>query len=198
MTLGVQHARLLVHRSAARLGTTRTRYRGRVRFSELFDDLEAQVNRVEREEFDAEVASRVEAERAAVTWGAILVASVGDEVRLTLLDGEMIAGRVEDAAEQWVHVVRAPRAWIVPAGAVAIADVVRAGAPQPGTVERRLTVAHALRGIARSREVVRLRTVAGTLQGRVSAVGADHVRVGTADGERLVSLAALLAVEAGF
>ncbi len=58
-----------------------------MRWADLFDDLEAQVTRAEREAFEDEVRERADSERAAVSLGAVLAASEGARVRVTLTDG---------------------------------------------------------------------------------------------------------------
>ena len=65
---------------------------------------------------------------------------------------------------------------LVPLGAVtAIRGLTPHSAGEGGVVERRLTLGHALRALARDRVIVQIVTHGGELTGRVERVGADHL-----------------------
>ena len=161
-----------------------------MRWSELFDDLEAQLMHAEREAFEDEVRERATAERAAVTLGAVLAASEGAQVRVTLADGVRLEGTVRDAAAQWILIAQGAREWLIPAGAVAAIDGVPPGAGDPGLVASRLTLGHALRALEEDHGVVVVSTRAAGVRGRIEAVGADYVVVGGS----VVPFAAILTV----
>lgn len=177
------------------LWRNRGRYGGRMRWHDLFDDLEAQLMRADREAFDDEVRERAEAEKAAVTLGAILAASEGERLRLTLVDGSRVEGAVTDCAAQWVHLTDGPREWLVPAPAIAAVDGAARGAPEPGMVASRLTLGHALRALAEDGGEVLIVAQGLQVRGVISAVGADFVTVGAA---RAVGMAAILTVSPAY
>lgn len=161
-----------------------------MRWRDLFDDLEAQVTRAERDAFEEEVRERSTAERAAVTLGAVLASSDGVTVRVTLTDGTIVAGNVTEATAQWLLVTDGPREWLVPASGIASIAGLPGGAPEPGLVSGRLTLGHALRALeADGREVVVAARGVG-LRGLIGAVGADYVVVGGA----VVPFGAILSV----
>lgn len=171
------------------------RYRGRMRWHDLFDDLEAQLMRADREAFDDEVRERAEAEKAAVTFGAILAASEGERLRLTLVDGSRVEGSVTDCAAQWVHLTDGPREWLVPAAAIAAVDGAARGAPDPGMVVSRLTLGHALRALAEGGGEVLVVAQGLQVRGAISAVGADFVTVA---GARTLRMGAILTVSPAY
>ena len=111
-----------------------------MRWDHLFDDLEAQVTRAEREEFEEEVRARAQGESAAVTLGAVLAASDGATVRLTLRDGGAVSGTVMDCAAQWLHIADGPREFLVPVTAISALDGAPPAAPEPGVIASRLTL----------------------------------------------------------
>jgi hypothetical protein len=161
-----------------------------MRWGELFDDLEAQVMRAEREAFEDEVRARAAAERAAVSLGALLAASEGTRVRVGLIDGEVIDGEVRDCAAQWLHLADGPREWLVPATAIAVIDGAPTGAPEPGLVASRLTLGHALRALAEGGVDVVAQIPGTRLRGRIDGVGADYLVLSG----RTVAFAALITV----
>jgi len=161
-----------------------------MRWHDLFDDLEAQLMRAERDAFEDEVRERADAERAAVTLGALLAASDGASVRVTLRDGTRAEGTVVDCAAQWLHIADGPREWLVPATAIAALEGVAGGAPEPGLVASRLTLGHALRALADDGEEVLVSAGGAQLRGRIDAVGADYAAVAG----KVVPFAAILSV----
>jgi hypothetical protein len=161
-----------------------------MRWHDLFDDLEAQMMHSEREAFEDEVRERVYGERAAIALGALLAASVDARVRVWLADGSHLDGVVADAAGQWLHLADGPREWLVPAGAIASLEGVAAGAPDPGLVVSRLSLGHALRALAEDGAEVIVRTAGQQIRGRITAVGADYVALGT----RVVPFVAIVTV----
>jgi len=162
-----------------------------MRWSDLFDDLEAQVTRAERDEFEEDVRERARTERADISLGAVLAASEGARVRITLTDGSTVAGEVVDCAAQWLHVGEGAREWLVPVWAIAELDGVATGAGEPGFVAARLTLGHALRALAEDESEVLVHTVSGQLRGGIAAVGANYVAIAPG---RIVPFAAILTV----
>jgi len=141
--------------------------------------MEAQLAAAERADVRADVAELVRAERATVRLVDRLRGSVGRQVRVHVLGADAVEGELLDAAEQWLLVGQGmARRALVPARAVvAVAGVGSHAAPEPGLVERRLGLGHALRVLARDRAAVLVRSGDVELAGRLGAVGADHVEV---------------------
>ena len=162
-----------------------------MRWDHLFDDLEAQVTRAEREEFEEEVRARAQGESAAVTLGAVLAGSDGSAVRLSLRDGTAIAGTVRDCAAQWLHLADGPREFLVPVTAISAIDGAPTAAPEPGVVASRLTLGHALRALAEDGGAVLVNALGTQVRGAISAVGADYVVIG---GGKVIPFAAILTV----
>jgi hypothetical protein len=168
-----------------------------VRWEALFGDLQGQWDAAVRAEDESRIADLAEYEMGRVHLADRLRARRDGELTVRLLDGRELAGRVLDAAPQWLLLGRGERRVLVPAAAVAMAWPLGAVAPGPGVVESRLGVPHVLRAIAREGLTVCLRTLAGEVRGRIVRVGADHVDVAPdpARARMTVALAALLAVE---
>ena len=149
-----------------------------MRWERLFEDLEAQLDAAVEAELAGEVAERTRHERAHVTLADRLVAWVGEMVTLDLLGGAVVAGRLEQAAQQWVVVMHGPLPALVPMTAVVtVGGLGRAASAGDRTaVLRRLSFPAALRAVARDRSPVRIELVDGrVLTGTVDAVGSDHL-----------------------
>ena len=152
-------------------------YREPMRWHALFSDLELQLGAAQARDLLDEVPDLTRAERAGVTLGARLRAHAG-EVVLTLHGGEVLRGRPVDVGAAWVLLADGPREHLVPFGAIAhVTGLGDAAAPPQDAVGSRLRLGHALRAVARDRSVARVLTTAGTLVGRVDAVGTDHLDV---------------------
>jgi hypothetical protein len=162
-----------------------------MRWHRLFDDLEAQVTRAEREAFEDEVRARSQGESAAVTLGAVLAAADGAQVRVTLRDGTAVSGTVMDCAAQWLHVADGPREWLIPATAISLLDGAPPAAPEPGVIASRLTLGHALRALAEDGGSVLVNAAGTQARGAIAAVGADYVVLA---GGRVIPFAAILTV----
>ena len=152
---------------------------GPVRWQSLFDDLEAQLDREDRAERDAELAERVRAERAEVALADRLLAHTGSRLAIALPGGQ-VQGVVLDVAPQWVLLVEEGAAArtpvLVPTRAVvAVRGLARAVATAPGPALRRLGVGHVLRGLARDRAPVSVHAGGEVLTGTIDRVGADHL-----------------------
>lgn len=147
-----------------------------MRWDDLFSDLEALVEEEDRAALDAEVADLARAERAALTLADRLRGHVGAAVRLTLVDGEPVEGRVDEVGATWVSLAGSGDL-LVPLGAVtAVAGLGAAASPQEPGLVRRLPFSVVLRGLSRDRRPVSVRLVGGTrLDGTIDRVGADHL-----------------------
>lgn len=181
-----------------------SRYGAAVRWQRLFEDLEAQLDLEAAAELRAEVADRTRAEQADV-WLADRLRAAG-EVAVHLSDGAVVAGRVEDAAPEWVVLAEARGQALVPLAAVSsVSGLPRRVAPPAGAVLRRTSLRTALRALARDRAPVRVAVAGAELAGTVDRVAGDHVdlalhppgeprRAGAVLEVRAVALAALLVV----
>jgi hypothetical protein len=149
-----------------------------MRWEALFADLEGRLVAEERRELDDEVAERTRRERALVTLSGRLAASVGAEVRLCLVDGVVVHGRLLDLGVEWLLVrgQLSGREVVVPLGAVRTLDELGRRA-EDGRSARRFALGYALRALSRDRATVAVRVAGGgpALVGTIDAVGADHL-----------------------
>jgi hypothetical protein len=153
-----------------------------MRWDSLFGDLEAQAESIELAERMGEVEERARIESAQLRLFDRLWPALGSPVRLHLVSGTQVSGRLTRMGAHWLLVDEAGgRQALVPLGAVgAVAGLGRLAAPPNtlGAVESRLGLTHALRGIARDRSAVRLELLDGrTMDGTIDRVGADFVEL---------------------
>lgn len=155
---------------------TRSRYRRRVRWERLFDDLEGELAGARAAERSAEVA-----ERSRVELGQVLLldrfAACGGPVQLDVLGAGPLLGRVGGVGDGWL-LVQGTATALVPVGAVVSAQGLgrQSRAATMFDVSRRLSLASALRRVARDRSPVRLTLRDGRrLTGTVDAVAGDHL-----------------------
>lgn len=189
---------------AQRPGVAAGPYGDRVRWESLFADMESQLVAARAQELRDEVAELTRAERAQVALADRLRAVRGAHLRLVLRDGQAVDGAAVEVAPQWV--LLAPDAFrraLVPTSAVGgVVGLPPSAAPPAGTVERGLSLGHALRALARDRTVVRVDAHGVAVTGRVERVGADHLDVvprdaGAAAGTWTLAFGALLVVRSG-
>ncbi|MDM7831718.1 hypothetical protein [Cellulomonas edaphi] len=155
-----------------------------MRWESLFEDMEAQLAAADRAGLRADVAELVRGERATVHLSDRLRGSVGRALRVRVAGDEPLEGELVDATDEWLLLSQGgDRRVLVPLRAVAaVAGVGPHVAPEPGRVERRLGLGHALRVLARDRAAVVLRAGEGDVGGRLGSVGRDYVDVVTGDG----------------
>lgn len=149
-----------------------------MRWEGLFADLEAQLEREDAAQMDAEVADRTRREQATTHLADRVRAHVGRTLVVHLDAGSSTTGEVVDTGPDWVLLRGPGRSQVlVPLGAViGVSGLSRSVAPPAGAVLTRLRLGHALRAIARDRAPVRLQLVGGeVLTGTVDRVGADHL-----------------------
>lgn len=148
-----------------------------MRWHALFADLELQLDAAQVRERLGEVPELTRAERAGIALLGRLRAHTG-AVTVAVHGGESLRGELLDVGPQWVLLAEGPREHLVPLQAIAlVTGLGDVAAPAPGVVGSRLRLGHALRAVARDRAVVRVLTTAGTVVGRVDAVGTDHLDV---------------------
>jgi hypothetical protein len=184
-----------------------------VRWDRLFEDLEAQLEVAEREEFAAEVTDRSRRELALVHLTDRFRGALGTPIELTVDGAGTVAGVLRRVGVDWLllDVGTHPAALITSAAVLAVrglpGGVVEASTV--GAVEVRLDLAHVLRVITRDRAPVALSLRDGTqCTGTLDRVGADFVdlaehpageprRAGQVSAVRTVTFAGIAAVRPG-
>jgi len=147
-----------------------------MRWELLFADLEALADEVEREPFDADVADRARAERAALTLADRLRGHVGAAVVLRLLGGDRVRARLVDVGADWALLDDAGQV-VVPLAAVAgVEGLSRLASTSRAALDRRVRLGIVLRRLSRDRTPVRVVLLDGAvLTGTIDRVGADHL-----------------------
>jgi hypothetical protein len=142
-----------------------------VEMSALFDA-------AERQDFDAEVADRAEAEGARIRL-VDRIAAAPAEIGLQA-GGQWLRGTVAEVGADFLVLEEAARTVLVPlAGVDAVTDL-PPGAREPGSegeVAARYRLGAALRAVGRHGGEVRVVTRSAPVIGTISGVGADHLRV---------------------
>ena len=180
----------------------------------LFGDLEAEFAGQRDAELAGEVADRTRREVAQLALRQRFAAAPGVLLRISLLGGETVAGRLDRSGVDWAVLVDPVGARILvslPAVAT-VAGLPLAAQPDPesGTaaalIAARTTFGYVLRAVARDRSTATLLLVTGArLTGTVDRVGADFLdlaehdlgearRADAVTGRRSVALATVAAV----
>jgi hypothetical protein len=152
-----------------------------VRWDELFQDLEAQLEAAEQAGLAGEIADRTRRESASVTLVARLRAHVGCRLALTVQGVEQpLHTDIVEVAAEWLLVrEHGGRLSLIPTAA--LLGVTGLGGRSVGqlsvpTVTARLGLAHALRGLSRDRAALSVVLVDGSrLTGTLDTVGSDFV-----------------------
>lgn len=182
-----------------------------MRWDNLFADFEAQLASAGQLEHETHVAELVRAEAGGVALADRLRGHGAAPVDLLLRCGVRLTGRVRHLSDAWLVLESPPRTALVPFAAVVTAGGLgRAARQEESTVRRRLSMASALRAIARDRAVVTCFVDGGgneplAVVGTLDTVGTDYAEIspvrgggGTAGaGVRAVPFAALIAVRSG-
>jgi hypothetical protein len=179
-----------------------------MRWSQLFDDLEAQWDAETRRDLDYEVADRTRRERASVGLYERLAAGSGKTVLVRVTSGRAVGGVIADVGRGWMLLRSDRRPVLVPLAAVAaVSGLSERATGSP--VGKRFSLGYALRGLSRDRAVVAVEDVTGaTTSGTIDAVGADcfdlseHApdeprRPENVTGRRVVPFSAVVSVSAG-
>lgn len=163
----------------------------RMRWEQLFADLEARFAAVEQAGFAIEVADRIRSEAARTGLAERMAGAVGAGVRVVTLGGATTTGTVRRGGPDWVLVDEPGGTEVlVPLASVAVVTGLTRSIGRPGgggVVGARLGVASVLRGIARDRLPVVLDLVDGTrVGGTVDRVGRDLIELADTgpDGDR--------------
>lgn len=156
-----------------------------MRWSRLFDDLEAQLLRLEQAEVEAEVSEHVRSERGRIALPHALAADRGHEISMDVLGMGRISGLLSEVGQDWCIVegaVQGPRrnrSVLVALSAVQSVTGLSGFADQrEGASQRRFDMRSALRALSRDRARVRIHlTGGGTVQGTIDRIGRDHCDV---------------------
>lgn len=144
-------------------------------WDDVFAELQAQFVAAEREEEELRIGELVAAEHAGVTFADRCRSRHGQQLTVRLRDGSHRTGQVRDATRTWVMLAERERRSLVPLTAVVLAWPLHGSAPEPGRVEARIGLGHALRALAERSLPVLVRTHVGDHRGRIVRVGADHL-----------------------
>ncbi|WP_114905424.1 hypothetical protein [Ornithinimicrobium murale] len=153
-----------------------------MRWTDLFDDLEAQLTAQEVAERQGEVVEHTRAGRGRVFLSDRYLADVGRDLRLTLRGGLILEGGLTQVGQEWLLLshqdsARGRESLVLTGQLVAVQGL--SGRSDPGRIEsvqRALGIRQALRALSRDRAVVRMHLVEGaTLTGTIDRVGADHL-----------------------
>jgi hypothetical protein len=183
----------------------------RVRWTELFRDLEGQLAAASSVELAGEVADRTRRELARIRVVDRLRVCDEREIALTVLGAGVLRGPVLDTGPDWVLLGDGPgREALVPLAAVlGVCGLDPRAAAEPGSegrVAARCGLGIALRALARDRAEVSCTVVDGSATGgTVDRVGADYLELaehppgerrgrGAAQALRLIPFAALAVV----
>ncbi len=154
----------------------------------MFGDLEGQFAAAHDAEFATEVLELATAERASVPLAERLASAPQASVVIHLVGGTVLRGTIADANPSWLLLHEGAREHLVPTGAVGAVE----GAPDASVpfrdIERRLTLGHALRLVARDGARVLVETAGGEFRGKIGAVGADHCDVQVESGRDAVAV----------
>lgn len=155
---------------------------GHMRWTDLFDDLEAQLAAQEAAQVQGEVAEHTRAVLGRVSLSERFLADVGASVRLGLRGGLVVEGVLTDVASDWLvlqeeRTARPRELLIVTASVLSVSGLSgRSDAGRPGRVQRSLDLRQALRALSRDRALVRAHDLDGGLTlGTIDRVGADHL-----------------------
>lgn len=157
-----------------------------MRWSELFDDLEAQLVAQETAELQGEVAEHTRAAAGQVLLHERLLADVGRPIHLALRGGTLIGGTLTELARDWLVVHEQLPAvdrevLVVTTSVLSVSGLSgRSDAGRPARTRRSLDLRQALRALSRDRAVVRVRDIqGGVTAGTIDRVGADHLDLST-------------------
>ena len=149
------------------------------RWAALFADLEGELAAAEAAELDAEVRDRARREVARLHLADRLTAARGHTITVTTHGAGPLTGALRDAAPEWLLLTESPgRDVLVPTRNVLAVDGLGALSEEPSTTHRRLTLAYALRALARRRNAVTVTLTDGaTTSGTFDRVGGDFAEL---------------------
>ena len=147
----------------------------------VFDDLEQQAAGLHLSDRDAEVADLTAAAYARIGLGSRLHASLDRELRVCLVGGLLVSGRLARVGDDWLLLVDQSWEWIVRHEAVATVSglSVRADSEETWSVVDRLC------GLAGVSDPCAVHLISGQrVEGRVGRVGRDFFELLAGDGSQ--------------
>lgn len=153
-----------------------------MRWADLFADLDAQLEALQRADFAAEVADRTRAEHGSLALVDRIRGAHGHRVGVRVAGAGRLDGTLEDVGVDWLLLggPNQPQVLIALSAVLAVSGLGVATAPavRPDRIHRQLDLRRALRGLAGRRAGVRLvLRDASILTGTVDRVGADFVEL---------------------
>jgi hypothetical protein len=164
----------------------------------VLDDLEQQAAGLHLVERDAEVADLTVAEYSAISLGARLHASLGLELRVRLVGGRQLSGRLARVGKDWMLLVDGSGQWIVRSNGIAALTGLsaRADSEETWSVMDRLTLRAVLRRLSSVSEPCQVHFVDDQqVAGRVGRVGRDFFELLVGEGpDRTVQVVPVISV----
>lgn len=151
-----------------------------MRWTALFDDLEAQFDAAEQVAGDAEIADRVRREQGTVTLADRLRGQLGLLLRVGTSGGEFFDGELTHVGSEWLVLSKAPAEVVVPLTAVQLVEGLgRSVASEKSRVHGALGLGSAMRTLARDRASVTVHRVEGgaRIEGIIDRVGKDFLEI---------------------
>jgi hypothetical protein len=165
-----------------------------VRWDRLFEDLEAQVDDLEREERDALVDELRDGDWAETSWRDLL----GGRVVLEVMGAGIVQGEVAMANERLVQLVGERIDHVVASSAVVAVHAAERRADDSGRVAGALGWGHVFRALRDAGQVVVVRSIdASSRDGTIDVVGRDFVRLVVAPGRTQDVVWSTIAVVSG-
>lgn len=141
----------------------------------LIADLSGRFDAHRRAELDDEADDLAHAERATVTLASRLAGATGTVVSVVLRGGEIVSGRLIEAAVTWILLKEELGSSLVPIDAVVAAHPLGGAEGAMDRIGRKLGIGRVLRELADAGEVVVIDHDAGRHRGRIVATYRDHV-----------------------
>jgi hypothetical protein len=150
-----------------------------MRWSALFDDLEAQVRLLDDVSRAGEVAELARAEAAQLCFADRVRATTGP-IRVHRRDGSFLRGTVVSSGPDWLLLRDEPgdEELVLAGGLSGASGLGRSARAATGVVARRLSALRVLRALAQDRATVVVTLVDGSaLTGTIDRVGADFLEI---------------------
>lgn len=153
-----------------------------MRWTRLFDDLEARILREEIAERSAEVAEHTRSVRGQVGLTDRLVAGRDQTISLRLNGGSAVDGRMIDVGADWVLLATSSaggdlerNVLVATSSVLSVKGLTVKVDAREGAASRRFDIRRALREISRDRSTVQVIDIAGhPATGTIDRVGRDH------------------------
>lgn len=151
-----------------------------MRWSALFDDMEAQLAAAELASGEAEIADRVRHEQASIQLLDRLRGQIGLLLRVRVSGGTLFTGELTHVGREWLILSDSTSEVVVPLAAVqTVEGLSRNVGRSTSPIEQRLGLGSAFRSLARDRSpvVVYLIDRDARVEGTIDRVGHDFVEV---------------------